>query len=522
MLLKKLFQTILILFGVGILVCLLGFAIMMIGHVSLFGYSYISLSYQTSTTNNDFSVEGLTKLDIETSNIDVRIVKPSTNPSGNTGYYAFVVEMQGIVKSDVLDVKFKDAVKPQIVDGALVIRTVAPEGFFFRNNTVLEINLPQDKAIDEIKINTNSKEVNFGSSNFEVNKLDITAGKSFLNNPVTLGENLKINQELKINANYGRINVNSTLNGNVVVESLAGSIVINKDIGGNLTVKGSNPLVTVGTIPGNWRDRKDLNSSDLNSLKSVSIGGDLLIDKLEDGGNVKVSGTVNNVTISQSSIVEFWANKINCVLSCNDGSNNIRVFGSLGSGNPSGLSTINTGEGSLFINNSYCVLNITAQKGDVFIENANNKVTINSTNGSSTVHFNKDAAACEVNISNDNWNIEVTNIKGKAILNAKSGSVNAAFLSVSGQNEIYARRNVDVRVKDGSEFKLITSSNINSGSVEVNMPPVIYDNWTGSTTEGSWRVKSSLINTTNESISNILLLRISGNDKIVAKLVTEL
>ncbi|HAJ77509.1 MAG TPA: hypothetical protein DCO89_00375, partial [Clostridiales bacterium] len=104
--------------------------------------------------------------------------------------------------------------------------------------------------------------------------------------------------------------------------------------------------------------------------------------------------------------------------------------------------------------------------------------------------------------------------------NAKNGSVIAKFLKVAAQtSEIYASKNIDVEVKDGSTFKLITSSQLNSGSVSVNMPPKIFTNWDGALTEGGWRNKTTLINTNNDSIENVLLLRITGNDKITAKLV---
>ena len=72
-LIKKLFQTILILIGIAILVALLGAGIMMIGHVDLFGYSFISLNYSTDTVGNEFDVAALTKIDIDTSNIDIAI-----------------------------------------------------------------------------------------------------------------------------------------------------------------------------------------------------------------------------------------------------------------------------------------------------------------------------------------------------------------------------------------------------------------------------------------------------------------
>jgi hypothetical protein len=508
-LIKKIFNMILILIGIAFLVALAGFAIMMIGHVSLFGYTYISLNHKIEAQT--FNPIELKEINVETPNIDVRILN-SSDATLTYGAYSIRVDMQGIVKDSIKKVSFINE-ESYYSNGVLNLKTTAPDGLLFKNNTILEIVLPKNLSAKTVKIVTN-RNVNFGSSDFVVDNLEITASKKFLNSPISLGSNITINEKLTLNTNYGRIIVNSKINGDLKVNSLAGSVLVNTNVGGDVDITGSNPMVEIGSIPGKWRNKKDISSSDISNLKAVNVSGNLIIHELEGGGNVKVSGSVKNVSVTESPSVEFWGVNVSR-LTCSDGSNNIRIFGMLGDGSLSS-STLNIGEGSLFINSCTNIINITAQKGDIYIADAQNNVNIESKNGSSTVHFNKDVSNKSVTITNDNHNIEVTNINGVANLTAKKGKVTATFLKVVGQNNIYAQRNIDVKVKDGSTFKLITKAK--AGGVDVNMSPVMYTNWDGAVNEDGWKVKTNIINDNGAATDNELLLQMNGNDKITASL----
>ena len=520
-LIKKLFQTILILIGIAILVALLGAAIMIIGHVDLFGYSFISLNYSTDTVGNEFDVAALTRIDINTSNIDIAIATTTSSK----GKYILDVNMQGVVKKEVKDVKFVGST-PHVDDsGCLSIKTSVPEGFFFKNETVLRIYLPESVTnIDNLKLSTGSNDVIFMDKSLTVKNMELIASKSLLNTATTLSSKITVQTELKINAKAGRVIVNSKIEGDLVVDSEMGSIIVNGNVGKDLYVRGKNPFVTIGEIPGTWRNRKDISADDLNALANKhNVAGDVVIDNLTDGGNVKISGSARNVEISDSELVEFWANEITGVITCNQGSNNLRVFGSLGSGATANTSVIKTADGSLFINGSHCKLDVTANKGDVYINNAYNDVKINSKNGSSVVNFSELALdTATVDITNERWNIEVTNIKNTATLNAKSGSVKATFLKVCGDNKIFAFGNIKTYIKDESQFKLVASSKLNTGKLHIVVSPEEYTDWSGAVQgEGDYRYKSLLVRTTDENIGNVLLLQITGNDKITAKLCTE-
>lgn len=506
-LIKKIFNTILILIGIAIMIILFGFAVMMIGHVSIFGYTYVSLNHKTETET--FNVSELKAIYVDTTNIDVKLLH-SNDSTLTYGAFSVRVDMQGIVKDDVKEVS---VTKNDDLSITLSLKTTAPEGLLFKNNTVLEIVLPQDKSVDEIKIVTN-KNIDFGSNDFTVKKLDITASKKFLNSAVSLGSNITVSEELKLNTNYGRIIVDSTINGNLKIDSLAGSVLINKNVGGDVDVTGLNPMVEIGQIPGYWRNKKEFSTEDFNKLTPVNVSGNISIHEIEGGGNIKVSGSVTNVSISESSFVEFWGINVSR-MTCSDGTNNLRIFKKLGDSS-SITSTLNIGEGSLFINNCTNSVNVMAQKGDIYIADAHSNVNIDSKNGSSTVHFNESVTGKSVTITNENHNIEVTNINGVANLTAKKGSVKATFLKVVGNNNIYAQRYIDVKVKDGTTFKLITKAK--AGSIAVDMPPVVYNNWDGAENQDGWKVKTNVINDNGSLTTDILTLQMNGNDKISASL----
>ena len=103
MLLKKIFNTILILIGIALMVVLAGFDIMIFGHVSLFGYTWLSLNQTESSLKFVFSSDNLQTIDIKTTNLDVTIeyLDESTTTGG---YVEVVTNMQGIVKDNVKDV----------------------------------------------------------------------------------------------------------------------------------------------------------------------------------------------------------------------------------------------------------------------------------------------------------------------------------------------------------------------------------------------------------------------------------
>lgn len=536
------------------MVVLAGFAIMMFGHVSLFGYTWLSLSQTESQLQFTFSPDNLQTIDIETKNLDITI-EYFDDASTTGGVVEIVTNMQGIVKDDVKEVSYceetvdedgnkqytvinKDSI---VVDsnGVLKIRTLEPTGFLFKNNSRVRIYLPQKKSnntsfrLQNLKISTASNNINVGNNNqFKINNLEVTSSKKLFNASVKLDKNVVVENNLILNTNYGRITVDAQINGNLKVNSLAGSILVNSNIGGNVDITGQNPLVEIGSMPGSWRNRKDsytdMTDEIINNNKAKGVFGDVIIHDIEKGGNVKVSGVVGGDTYINAGDIEFWAGFVLKGLYCDEGSNNIRIFGSVGvditelepaygatltifgATDDVKYCSLNIGDGSLFINNAYHTLSITAKKGDVYINRIQNGAEINSTNGGATV--------CEshgdLTVHCDNHNISVSNIYGSVNLTAMRGKVAATFVNVSGENTIIAQRNIDVSVKDGNAFNLTTKAK--AGAVDVKMLPVEYNNWNGIEKQDGWFVRTDEINGGN--VSNTLLLQMNGGDKITAGL----
>lgn len=555
MLLKKIFNTILILIGIALMVVLAGFAIMMFAHVSLFGYTWLSLSQTESQLKFEFSADNLNAIDVKTTNLDVTI-EYYDEPNTTAGYVEIVVNMQGIVKDDVKEVSFcEESVdengttkytsinKESIAidsNGVLKVQTLEPSGLFFKNNSKLKIVLPRKKSnntsfsLGTLKINTSANNINVGNNKeFVINNLDVTASKKFLNASVSIDKNVTINNNLTLNTNYGRIKVDAKINGNLNVNSLAGSILINSNIGGNVDITGVNPLVEIGSMPGSWRNRKDDYSTMTNEImenkNAKAVYGDVIIHDIENGGNVKVSGIIGGDTYINANDIEFWAGFILKGLYCDEGSNNIRVFGSLGvkldelkseyamamvlllgATDEVKYCSLDIVDGSLFINNAYHTLNILAKKGDIYINRIQNGATIKSTNGGATVCESHG----ELNIECENHNIKVLDIYGTVNLTALRGTITADFKNVLGQNKIIAQRNINVKVKDGVAFNLTTKAK--AGGVNVSMIPLEYNNWNGVEKQDGWYVRTDPVN--GGSLANTLLLQMNGADKISAEL----
>ena len=100
-LIKKIFNTLLVAIGIALMVVLFGFAIMMIFHTSIFGYTFVKQSDSKALLVSNIDISNLKKIDVSTSNIDV-IVQYASDSAGSvtTGAVTTVVDMQGIMKSN--------------------------------------------------------------------------------------------------------------------------------------------------------------------------------------------------------------------------------------------------------------------------------------------------------------------------------------------------------------------------------------------------------------------------------------
>ena len=511
---KNIFKTILILLGIALMAVIFCFALMLLFHISIFNYTYMKLSDSETLSVVDIDVTNLKSVDISTSNIDV-IIAHSNDDGFDTATILTVVDMSGIFKDNVKKVTYVQ--NPSIDEnGVLKIETKEPAGLFFNNKSYVKLLVPKTKNFENIVINSNAKVISVGDGdNTVVDNMEITAGKKMFNAAISIGKDLTINNKLKLKTNYGRIIIESKINGNVEVESLAGAIQFNTSIGGGLVVTGENPFVQVGTFPGNWRNKTEIKDKDLVGLTRYDVAGDVTINNVTNGGNVKVSGKIGGYVYMNGDAIEFWANKIVGGLVSDSGSNQIRIYGSLGTTSSTNTCVIDSGYGCLYINKCYTKLNASCDKGGITVMKAYNDIIVDRNRNSDTyICFANDVTGKSLTVINEKGNITAKNISGVAMLDAKSGKVTAEFADVVGDSKVISNYDANIKVKDGKTFSLTAKAKKNT-SVNVQLGSVTYKNWDGATDEGYYKVRTDIINPNGDDVpANSLTVNVVEKAKL--------
>ena len=517
-LMKNMLKTFLILIGILVMVALFGFAIMMIFHVSLFGYTYVK--YENITSYDGFTsaeVASLTEIDLTTTKANVVVAHSSVSTS--KVIVSNLQNFQGIFKDKVQKVGYTDPNSEEkqagytlkIEDGVLKIETIEPEGLYFINNNQIKIYLPQSTNISDIKIDSGANTIDIGEGkNFTVQNLSISAERSVLPNNVSISDKLTVQGDLSLKTNLGKITINSTINGNVNINSNAGSITFNTNIAGNVSVSGRSPAVEFGHLP---MDLKFNNDFDISDVKQYNILGNLVIDNCSGAGNVKVSGTVNGYVYIYNPDIEFWARNVNNSIICNGGANNIRVFEKL-----DGMtSTINCGNGYLYLNNTYSSVIAESTKNTVEIKNARNDVTVSNTYGDIVVEF-ADGVTKKIVATTEKGSIKATKLRGEAKLTANGGNITASFENVAGSNEILAKYRANVTVVDNITYNF--TARAKTATVDVKLGSVIYNNWNDAENVDGWKTRTDVINNNGSAPENSLTVTVTDNGKITAKMPT--
>lgn len=518
-LIKNIFKTLLILIALLVIITLACFGMMMIFHVDIFGYTYVKQANSIALTQEIDVLDSsdnllLENLNVETSNLDIIIryssaeqdstsdIFESENPYVSKAKVIVWQEFSGIFKKEVKEVSYVDPAsetqdanfRPTLTDGSLTIKTKEPTGFFFTNNSHVEVILPRHytlgKTLNSLTIETATKNVEIcKDEQLAVKTLNVTSNKNSFDTAITIGSSVKVQENLNLNTNFGKIVIGSQLgsNANVNINSKAGSILINANIGGDVNISGEMPYVSVGTLPAELKTNENY---DISTIEKFNIGGSLMIDECTGGGNVKVSGAVQGQVYINASRLEFWANDIVGGLTCVSGANNIRIFGTL-SGNST---SIKSGDGYLYINNCKADAKLFSSKGGIKIANAFGNIEIENKNSDTTVNFADSASGKTLSVTNDNGNIKVTNIKGIVNLVASRGSIEAYFADVVGDNVINAYYNAKVYVKDGKTFSLTTRAI--SAKPNVMLGSVSYTDWSGENVQNDngWNVRTDIVN----------------------------
>ena len=516
-LIKKLFYSILILAGIGIMVVLFMFAIMMIFHVSIFGYTYSSVN-NLSLDPIAFSNGDVSSIELETGSANVDFYY--TESGSEKVYIQITEDFQGIVKDDVK--RFSMTVNEPDADGKVVISTTEPSGFFFTNSTTIHISLPAGKSLDNILVKTQSNSVSFGKSDsvFEVKNLKVVSTSKSLKPGVSLGKNLKVTESLGLETYAGRINVDAQIFGDVDIKTNIGTIIFNNSINGSVIISGENPCIEFGTVNSGFiNNKKKKKNYDTSELQQINISGNVVVDDVKDGGSIKISGTVGGFLQMKSPNLQLWANNIDKGIICEDGSNEILIFGSLGKLAPERESTLIVSK-FLLVNEPYSSLAITAKKDGVVIRNAHNNVFVENDNLETRVDFADDAIGKTLSVTQHRGNIIANNIQGRVELIAEEGNVTATFKNVSQNNQIEAKNNADIKVEDGLNFNLITKS-YNGTKLNIDLGSIQEKNWPAEQEliDGKYKQISQTVPSGSEESENTLSVFVTGIGSLAISLI---
>jgi|GEM_PF-7096242 hypothetical protein len=517
-LIKKLFKSIFILIGIACMVVVVLLAIMMIGKVSIFGFSFINLAtggnaikIDIDTTSADKYIDNngtLQSIIIKTDRVVPQIEyygTESTDGSESTGIHIELsYNLQGIAKGDIKTIYFVSKEPSEVFDKStktLSLETIEPTGVFFRNDCKVKVLLPMEMKLKNVELQVgNAKSVILNSNaikkvgdnkdikQFNLDSLKITqtaanyAGltigkiakwtkKNSNGTIVATGENITLKVgDLELNTVAGRVNVCCNVSGDLKINSKSGTFIFDKQtnsdgsvtysngIGGSVVIEGDVPSVELGTVSNNVIDLAKQNKA-YEIKKEFNVAGQILVDC---NALVQVSGVVSGDVGLNKNGATLRANTINGYLSATSGCGGIIVVGEV--------------KGNILIGTDTDV-NVTVN--DVFIGTAKSTVTIKSNN--KPVVINKLVGA-NCDIQSNRGNITVGSIDENSTVNllSKDASVwaNFAGASIKGENNIQATGsgNVNVKFLDGQKFKLYAKAK-SKAKVQINL--ISFDTTTG-------------------------------------------
>lgn len=451
-LIKNIFKSIAILFGIVLLVFFFCVGIMMIGGVEMFGYKWVGLEVGPQPIMTD--VSDANKIYIQTKSVAVEIKSSTTETNIGFRFHSVV---QGVVKTDsVATEKAPIFFTYGYNDGVYEIITKEPNGLLFNNDSKLTIYLPATMNITDLSIFAGTGNITFEGTDRVVDNFTMVSKANL--KEYTISEKITVNNTLSLTTSSGRYYIKAKTKGDVLLESDISTFVFESNVGKDgslLNVKGRNPSVEVG----------DITKTD----SSVDVLGDLHIDSAK--GLVKISGRVYGAVIMTNSPgLEMHINTTSQEVTATDGFSKLFITNLLGD------ATIAKKDGYLKIENSKATnLVVTGNKGAVEITNLYGNADITNAYGEVKVNYANGVANKNLRVVTTNGYITVTNIKSKVNLESEKGIINTEFNTVTGENTLKSLNNIDVKVVDNNQFNLITTSK--TGNVKVSLGSANFEGW---------------------------------------------
>lgn len=478
-LIRNIFKSIFILIGIALLAVFACFAVMMIGKVSIFGYTFVNYDPEPIVQmQNDTNI---TEVVLNTNNVAVEIIK--TDDSNIQ--YKLNPKIQGVFKLDTI----KNAEQPiafeeQVADGVLTINTLSPYGLYFMNTSKLQIWLPSTISIQNLTVKSGTTDVNFGGN---LNLKNLTVELTSNLNSFELSEDLTVSENLNIKTNSGRFYVYSQINGDINIDSNMGTFLFYKHVGQGssvVNIAGGSPAVEFGEFAKNQQDQSGV----------VNINGDVVVE-CQTGGLVKISGQVSGNVSLLSPNVELHAQKIVGTFVSSDG------FSSAYIGSLAGSSNINKKDGYLNIQEvTASSLTITGSKNDVDIANLKSFVAV-ITNEYGAINV-QNCNDTKLTAQTTNGAINIKGIKNSLNATTMHGSIYAEFETVAGINNLVGERNITAKVADNNLFALTTTAK--SDNVTVDLGATNYVGFADiEANESGYKTKTEQVNGPSSNSLNI-------------------
>lgn len=500
-LIRNICKYVLILFAICAMVVLSAFAVMMIGKVSIFGYTYLNIEkaydiYDVQNASSDLDILVQTKNVAVEYMIDDTLTAPRVN---------LVSRLQGVFKDDVREVSYTKNYE----NGVLSVVTTEPSGLAFQSDSRIIISVPDTFNVENLTITTQTNKVKFDDQDsFSVGNLTINTTKDI--SGISVGDNIIVTDKFVVDTMAGRFNIDANIQGNIEIDSTIGTFIFSKDVGATnkyVQVRGETPSVEFGTFGTN----------------PVDIKGELDI-QCTSGGLVKVSGDIYGVVGLNSENIEFRANNILTKITASYGVASVKIEGELGSSTLA-ESTIVSGDGSVYINK--------VKSNNIYVSSTKNDVTIDELFGSANI--TNDYGSIKIKCANNmysttnivavtkNGKIDIKNISKTVTLTSTKGTINAEFVNVVGENSILTNAGVNIKVKDvtpnGSSMQYKFVATTKSGGVDVQLGGnAEFNNWDGIEAVDGYKSKTVYVNSASESVTNsISVTTVSG--KITASIL---
>ncbi|MBR1987513.1 MAG: DUF4097 family beta strand repeat protein [Clostridia bacterium] len=402
-----------------------------IPNATLFGIDYISLNkvYRSQAYN----AEKIETIDLSSRAYEVRIV-PTDSKNISVKIYANTL---GFVKKKYSEVKLDATITGSVLD----MNVSEPHGFAWKNDSYIELYLPQTKSYN-LTLNNASSKTYLTSAKLKVKEFEYTTntGNLYL-------ENLEISQGIDLNLSKAKCYMegNVKLNNNDIELSMsAGDLVAPKCSFKNVTVnKNKGGTIEIKSC--------EIFTAKVNAGGRYSVGTADIVNIVSEDTNVNI-GTITkgcSITLTKSGKVEVT--NVNCP-----------------------AASIETDTGSIKVKNANEAIRLKSIEGDIVVNNATKLVTAENEYGNIDITFKsdldsytKDTTYRSVDLKNYNGKVSVHGVDNIKLKISNKGRANIEMNNVLKASTISGNIG-DISVVINKDAKFNLSATGTTGSINVN------------------------------------------------------